>query len=121
MQDKRFASLPLSREVLDNTPQEAIELLSLRQTCRLQGKQTYPYLVAAFASYLSGSNPAAFLSGGRESCRSVNPAYFLLSLLNSTYVLLRKQSWQRSARAAFCLFPGMATSGLYSRKERDAL
>jgi len=25
------------------------------------------------------------------------------------------------ARAAFCLFPGMATGGFYSRKKRDAL
>ena len=99
MQDKQFASLPLSKEVLNNTPQEVIELLSLRQTCRLQEKPTYPYLVAAFASYLSGSKPVAFSSDVRESCRSVNPAaYSLLSLLTppcSTPAALRRVAFLR--------------------------
>jgi transposase len=35
-------------------------LLSFRQTCRLQEKRTYPYLVTAFANYLSGNKPVAF-------------------------------------------------------------
>jgi transposase len=55
-------------------------LLSFRQTCRLRGKRTYPYLVEAFASYLSGSKPATFFSDTREPCRSVNSARSLLSL-----------------------------------------
>lgn len=38
-------------------------VLSLRQTCRLLGQRTYPYLLEAFESYLSGSNPSPLFSG----------------------------------------------------------
>ena len=35
----------------------------------------------------------------------------ILSLLNSTYLQLRKQPWQCSVRAVLCLFPGVAAKG----------
>jgi len=46
----------------------------------------------------------------RKLCRSMTPARYLLSLslslslLNSTYLLLRKQSWQRSVGAVYYFF-----------------
>jgi hypothetical protein len=114
--DKRLASLPLSKEVLDKTPQEVVAPL-LRLLSRVDE------LESRLNKHSGNSDrPVALFSDGRKSCYSVNPAHFLLSLLNSTYLLLRKQSWQPSARAAFCLFPGIVLGGdVVSRWECDAL
>lgn len=125
MEDKRLAALPLGKQVLGKTPQEVVvlllRLLSFRQVCRLQWKQTYPYLVETFERYLPRSMPALF-PDSHELGHGLSSKSFLLSLLNSTYLLLRKQSWQGSVGAAFYLFLSMTTCGDFlSRRACDAL
>ena len=55
-------------------------LLSFRQTCRLQGKRTYPRLTEAFEHNLSGSKPVALFADAREARRSVTSAHSTHSL-----------------------------------------
>jgi hypothetical protein len=114
MEDKWFVTLSLSKEVLDRTLREVVALLS-RLLLRVE----------VFTSYSSGSKPADLFSNAFEPCRSMNSARFLLSLslslslLNSIYLLLQKQSWQRHARTAFCFFMSKKNCGiLFSRWER---
>ena len=52
-------------------------LLSLRQTCRLQGKRTYPHVAEAFEHYLSGNKPVVLLAGVQDARHSVNSAHTL--------------------------------------------
>jgi len=77
-----------------------------------RGSERIPYLLEVVEGYLSESKPGALFFYACEACRSVNSAHSLLSLSLSLsklyYLLLRKQPWQRSAKAAFCLFSGMA-------------
>jgi transposase len=56
----RFAVLWRKRSLgtrSDRGERWAERILSLRQTCRLQGKRTYPVLVNAVASYFAGKHP----------------------------------------------------------------
>ena len=107
MEDKRLALLPLNKETLERPPLKVIELL-LGLLSRVEELERRSY--ETFEHCLSGSKPVVLFADAREACRSVNSAHthtlsLSLSLLNSTYLLLRKQSWQPSARAAFCRFP----------------
>ena len=127
MQDKRLTSLPLSKEVLDRTPQEEIDLL-LRLLLRVdESDSLWTFLhepgVAATNNHAEGllRFPVIWRKRGFGMLFTLSLS-LSLSLLNSTYLLLRKQSWQHSARAAFCLFPGRAAGlGFSARRECDAL
>jgi hypothetical protein len=46
---------------------------------------------------------------GRVGFDRSGPLFALLNFSKLTYLLLRKQSWQRSAGTAFCLFRDMAS------------
>jgi transposase len=76
--------------------------LSLRRTCRLRRKRTYPCLVEAFERYSSGSRPTALFSAAREACRSVSSARFLLSLSLSLSLKLHIFTVTKAVLAAFC-------------------
>jgi hypothetical protein len=105
--------------------------LSLGQTYRPPGRRDpSPPDGNFFECRLSGSKPVALFSDARESCRSVNSARSLLSLSLSLSLSLklcliipsRKQSWQPSAGAAFCRFPGIAPGDrTFYCKQRDPL
>lgn len=56
----RFAVLWRKRSLgtrSDRGERWAERILSLRQTCRLQGKRTYPVLVNAIESFFAGEHP----------------------------------------------------------------
>ena len=60
--------------------EEFIErLLSFRQTCRLQGKRTYPCMVEAFEHYSSGSKPVVLFADARDARHRVDSARSVLS------------------------------------------
>ena len=87
----------------------AVELAGCHGDSR-RAVQDFPPSVPGI-SVSPGSRPVALFSDARESCCSVTSARSLLSLLNSIYLLLRKQLWQSSVKAAFCRFPAMETGG----------
>ena len=60
-------------------------LLSLRKTCRLQGKRAHFCLVEAFEHYSFWSRPAGLFSSVRDACHRVNSARSLLSLKLSIF------------------------------------
>lgn len=97
-------------------------LFSFRQTCHLQGKRAYPYLVETFERPLSGRKPRILFFNARGSRCSVTSARSLHTLLNSTYSLLLTQSWQPSAKTAFCRFSSMTIGyNFLSHRECNAL
>ena len=111
MKEKRLAAMQLSKEVPDSVPEEVVDLL-WRLLLRVEEPESR-------LNKHSGKYDKP-LSSAHGPCRGLNSARS--SLLNSTCLLSRKQSWQCSARAAFCLFPGMAAGGNSPGIwERDAL
>ena len=126
MKDKWFALLPLSKETFIGTRTKQGErfverLLSLRQPCQLLGKRTYPCLTDVFEDYSSASESVALFADARAACRSVNLAR-ALPLPNSTYLLLRKQTWQTLYRGCFLSFSSIALGDNTAyRKECDVL
>ena len=95
MEDKQLALLPLSKETLERTPPEVFKLL-LRLVSRVEELER------------------------RLNKHSGNSDKPLSS--DSLYLLLRKQPWQRAARAAFCHFSAVALGDNFvRRRECDAL
>ena len=113
MENKRLALLPMGKETHERTPPKVIELLfcfpviwrkrsfgtrtqqgekfverllSFRQTCRLQGKRTYPHLTEVFEHYLFGSKPVALFGDVRDVHYNVTSARSLPSLTLHSYI-----------------------------------
>jgi len=116
MENKRLAVLPLSKVVLDGTSRDFFYSVPGVSVSQGAIQTIMDRCNEALRPWYEGFVKKSTDAGSLELAQS------LLSLLNSTYLLLQKQSWQSSAGAAFCFFPGMAASGkFFCCRKRDAL